>query len=473
MASAILRAVNRRLLASSFVGLFASGCLLDLDGLTGGVRASGGAGASGAAGMSAGSAGGAAKAGASGSGGAGTSGAAGQGGVAGAAGLGGGGVGGAGKAGATSGGSSGASAGSSGNASGGTAGAGSAGAAGSAGVAGCADTTSDPKNCGACGRDCLGGACAQGQCAPVEVWSAGGVDGGAGVTSIALDAQNVYWTSSTRLYRQSIDASTGAMTDLGGVDAARAMTTAGGRLFIAAKSQLDGCDLPNCSSRSPLGNGTPMGVVADAGSVYWTDQGTPPNLTDGGVYRCGLFGCGSPTLLTVSKNEWNPAGITLAGGSLYFVDRAEPTTASGLVRRIPAAGPGVAASDPIAGPSTAPLLVVAHGGKLYWTEGGAKSDLLLCDPASCSPSPVVPSGTSPYPIIDSRGLAVDAGGVVWSNNAASVSASTVMSCPFPACTGAPRIVKNGLVKPGPVAANATVVFFGDATKAGTLWRWVR
>lgn len=54
----------------------------------------------------------------------------------------------------------------------------------------CVDTTSDPKNCGYCGHDCLGGFCVASACQPVVVatkqqWP----------VAITVDATNVYWTN--------------------------------------------------------------------------------------------------------------------------------------------------------------------------------------------------------------------------------------------------------------------------------------
>ncbi len=58
------------------------------------------------------------------------------------------------------------------------------------GMDGCpaANVSSDPKNCGACGHDCLGGACEAGACQPFLI---GELD--ASASSIAVNASGVYW----------------------------------------------------------------------------------------------------------------------------------------------------------------------------------------------------------------------------------------------------------------------------------------
>jgi hypothetical protein len=58
------------------------------------------------------------------------------------------------------------------------------------GLDGCpsANVLSDPRNCGACGHDCLGGACQGGACQPFRI---GMLD--ASATSIAVNDAGVYW----------------------------------------------------------------------------------------------------------------------------------------------------------------------------------------------------------------------------------------------------------------------------------------
>jgi hypothetical protein len=52
-----------------------------------------------------------------------------------------------------------------------------------------AELEANDRHCGACGRDCQGGACSSGRCQPVPVITA------SGVTGLAIDATHVYWTT--------------------------------------------------------------------------------------------------------------------------------------------------------------------------------------------------------------------------------------------------------------------------------------
>lgn len=54
----------------------------------------------------------------------------------------------------------------------------------------CIDTSSDPKNCGSCKHDCLGGTCSGGQCQPVAVASSLGSN----VRLIGIDDQSLYYS---------------------------------------------------------------------------------------------------------------------------------------------------------------------------------------------------------------------------------------------------------------------------------------
>ena len=68
---------------------------------------------------------------------------------------------------------------------------GGSGAGGSAGAdSGCGDTTSSPQNCGACGHDCLGGACVLGKCQPVQLHITGNY-----AHHVVLSADHVFVSS--------------------------------------------------------------------------------------------------------------------------------------------------------------------------------------------------------------------------------------------------------------------------------------
>ena len=59
----------------------------------------------------------------------------------------------------------------------------------------CIDSTSDDKNCGACGHDCLGTPCSASACVPQNLYPV------SGRFALAGDANNLYWLTSTGVYQ--------------------------------------------------------------------------------------------------------------------------------------------------------------------------------------------------------------------------------------------------------------------------------
>jgi hypothetical protein len=59
----------------------------------------------------------------------------------------------------------------------------------------CADTTTDGANGGACGHDCLGGACVASACQPILLTTTEPGFSLNGIGGPAVDATNVYWTA--------------------------------------------------------------------------------------------------------------------------------------------------------------------------------------------------------------------------------------------------------------------------------------
>lgn len=182
----------------------------------------------------------------------------------------------------------------------------SAGAAGaSGGGAGACEAgrlASDPKNCGACGRDCREAACENGACKP-EVLA----ERLLAPYSVVVDIDRVVWASPARglsgegrgpftLARGG--ASGGTPSALFGGAALRAR----GLAFTSEGEFLWGdLDLGSISKRG-VGAGQATQLVTEranvnclvlAGdSVYWTEGGLGPSAAAGGVYRACLAGGG-------------------------------------------------------------------------------------------------------------------------------------------------------------------------------------
>ncbi|MBX3202436.1 MAG: hypothetical protein KF894_30200, partial [Labilithrix sp.] len=137
----------------------------------------------------------------------------------------------------------------------------------------------DPKNCGRCGHDCLGGACNAGKCESVLL--AGGLENPVDLT---LDGANVYVTArgNGAVLRVAKD---GSKTDVlvSGHDEARGVTLDGQNLFW---SNLE--------------------FAGDGGDGYW-----------GGVWGCSLPACSDVHLVTTA--DW-AANVRYSNGFLYFAE---------------------------------------------------------------------------------------------------------------------------------------------------------
>jgi len=276
----------------------------------------------------------------------------------------------------------------------------------------CKDLDSNPKHCGACNHDCLGGTCIGARCQPTTLAS-----DAFGPVSIALDATHVYWAnpSTQRIHR---------------------VPKAGG-----ASQQL---------YSAPAGT-LSRGLAVHAGQIVFAVVGEDNT----GIYRCPVAGCGgAPTMITPSAAtafDVNGAGV------LSFSD-----IANGTVSRctLPCAS-----IETVAAGEVRPDWVAALGTSVvYWTvilpgqlrasvDGGAAmvlqqadflgqilpgADRLLYAQPSSGPRVALPDGGSPRrlytgPSINNDHIAAR-GNVVVFNDYGSVNAKGgVHSCPLSGC----------------------------------------
>jgi hypothetical protein len=164
-----------------------------------------------------------------------------------------------------------------------------------AGVACDADITRDPRNCGACGHDCLQGDCATGQCQPFVLAS-----GQAGPGNLATEDGGLYWTNSDGTVH--------------GCEAASCMATAKVLTTVTA------------------GNPLLSGLAVQDAQLYFTAY-----YTDS-LYSCPVTGCASPQ--KIAGNVPQPYSVATDAQNAYFVSASQaylvrcalPSCAGGPVR---------------------------------------------------------------------------------------------------------------------------------------------
>jgi hypothetical protein len=319
----------------------------------------------------------------------------------------------------------------------------------SADASGCdANLKLDPRNCGACGHDCLRGVCAGGACQPWTIVSgetAKPCPGGfCGPSSLALMPGAIFWT----FFAPSGGIFRGDLTD-GGV---RKLTAQPWPVLAATDATFvywtDGASILRCPVQSCGGSPpqpyepdtyqSPNGFAFTGNSIYWTvgatgDAGPGQVLTSDNGLR--------PTAKVLVSGQASPLGIAIDGTSIYWVDLGTaPAMTDGAVMRADLDGQNV---RPLATGQHAPQSIGVHGGRIYWVNAGTPpsyldGSVMTCDPLSCVPAPIAED--QPYPFQ----MAVDATGVYWTTTEASADAGNsaalpIMRCspPTPGCTPTP------------------------------------
>jgi hypothetical protein len=273
----------------------------------------------------------------------------------------------------------------------------------------------DPKNCGRCGHDCLGGTCASGICQPVVLALGQSI-----VDGIAADGDNVYWTS--RLHGTINKASV-----TGGPSLPPITVLAKGRVgpsaiaidatavywaeessqggVVASVSKTGGSVSTIATAQSRLG-----GVAVDAANVYWTTSEHQLGAGDGTVSRQPISG-GTPFSISTDGGLAGPIGVDAE--NVYWAD-----TNTWMLVKAPIVGGTPVRLAALANQSTF-LGIVPFEGHVYYTTrdlGSVKR--------------VTTSGTTDETIADGQDLpykiAVDVSGIYWTNTGDS---GTVMMIP--------------------------------------------
>lgn len=262
---------------------------------------------------------------------------------------------------------------------------------------------SDSKNCGACGHDCLGGACVGGKCQSLVVVS--GLVTGFVVYEIAVDRGFLYWVNPTSSNTTEI----------------RQLPLDGGSSIVLA------------SVPEGLTIGYPSAIKVNDDRVY-----ALVSSYDGLVLSVGFDG-GGPVSIPTSRH---PRGLAIDQSAVYWGSQPQSV------------GYGVLMKASFDGGSPTPLLneplyiedVATDGFSVFWATGGGRVMRAQVDGGAPS---VVAMGQSP-----SR-LAVDAKHLYWTNSAQG----TVMKAPLDG--GAPVLLAANQGQPGGIALDSTHLYWAN------------
>lgn len=300
----------------------------------------------------------------------------------------------------------------------------------------CVNQQGDPKNCGTCGHDCLGGTCASGACAPTFLSNAGGSGNGASPHGIAVDSTTVYWTD-------WLGGTVLSVPKIGGT--ATTLATASHPIDIAIDSTTLYFTDDSGQAAVPLSGGgvtrlSPnrgFGIALNASSIFFTENAlgavaTLPKDADGGA---------ATTLIT---GEPGPGFIRADSQNIYWSD-GDGTTGSVRQARLDGSNPQqLAAGDP----SNSPLAVDSSA--VYWVEPDL-GFVLSVPIGGGTITTIAQQQTTP------AGIAIDAQFVYWT---LTVTNGAVVRAPK---TGGsvPETLASGQNDPLPIAVDATWVYWGN------------
>jgi hypothetical protein len=312
-----------------------------------------------------------------------------------------------------------------------------------------ANPASDPRNCGRCGHDCLGGGCKGGVCQPYAIVTETKDTYGISIRSGALYFTTSFFTVETCAAEDCASTLT-QMTSNQSI--LRGVTTDSTNVYWAnAGYALDGggfggyiatCGLAGCPSGmqtilAPL-ESAPVDLVVNTSAVYWTDNNS------GLVRMCSVGGCGQvPTTLVTDPTTLS--GIAVDSTSLYW---AESTL--GNIIQCPLEG--CTTFTPFAAGSVNPTKIDVVNQIVYWTTNGA---IMSCPSSGCSGAPTVFAKDQPL----AYGITDDGTNLYWTLLETS---GKVLSCPLSGCV-APVVLGDMQASPWGVAVDATSVYWTNST----------
>ena len=274
------------------------------------------------------------------------------------------------------------------------------------------EVASNPRHCGRCGHDCLGGACEAGRCRPVQVAS-----GFVSVGQIAAygPERAIYWHDRGEPAKPT------------------------GRLLRKR--------LPDGMVETLVdGLSYPFGVDVDAGGVYWTD-----GFEASAAGSVGMLAPGSAMPRVLAANRYVPVGIKVHGAHVYWAEYGPS-----LVMRVAKAGGAPEVLAQPAMPMTDGLVGIAVSDRYVFASNKWLGQIVRV-------SLTGGDGKILYTTPRLRQVAVDGAAVWWTEDDGAVMRGDESGA-------AAQTVVSNLAGAYGIALNGDSVYFADPTSAGAIYR---
>lgn len=337
----------------------------------------------------------------------------------------------------------------------------------------CVDTRNDPKNCGACGHDCLGSACSAGLCKEEKVSPAGSA------RAIDIAGGVVYWTEqgASNAVRKcpttgcaSLPASLTTPQNAMGI----AVPAGANAIFytenqygsIVIKMGLGGASPTGWTGRTSNG----AGIVQSGTDLYWGSSE--------GLYRSAQGASGASVVFVGSLSgavENGPQTIAVDAKNVYAAPGGTPLRACPLGADCSTSGGTVIANEPSVSSHSGVGAIASDGtnvfytgGKLSWSGTAQDERLVRCPVTGCAGGvpEVLWSRTTTTNTASHVGIALDASNVYWGTVYGSIYALP-KGCTAP-CTA--REIVTG-AQPWGLKVDGAYLYWAD--KRGGIYRVVR
>lgn len=326
----------------------------------------------------------------------------------------------------------------------------------------CADTSSDPHDCGACGHDCLGGACNRGACAPVTFFDSASTF----PAEVAVDRTNVYFTTVTEgaVYScPKLSCALGQPVALANNQSlARPVASDGKNVYwsVGFPDEIRRCPTTGCGAgpTTIASHQDSFAIVVANRRVWWSSwTGTPGGNT---VMWCDVDSPCNPNRFAGDQiGGW---GLWIGDTDVFWTDApAMPSSGGTPLGSVHACAIGDACVQDrtIAQGLDLPSSIVSDGVNVYWTNRGSGT-VTFCPVSGCAGPPRTLWATGCYDCYD--GIALDAAYVYFGGTAG------FFRCPKSGCGDAPAILAQSS-RVGKIAVDDVAIYWTDMVR-GTVSR---